>query len=100
MPWVDPETVGPQKLAYYAWNYALFALPNILLTSAVLFAVATILRSMMAAYIGAVLLVMGYLVTISIVGQKIEYRDTFARFEPLGKWRAATNRRATGRRTR
>ncbi|MEO8175252.1 MAG: M1 family aminopeptidase [Sphingomicrobium sp.] len=84
MPWVDPETVGPQKLSYYAWNYAVFGLPNILLTSAVLFAVATILRSMMAAYIGAVLLVMGYLVTISIVGQKIEYRDTFARFEPLG----------------
>ncbi len=39
---------------------------------------------MMAAYIGAVVLVMGYLVTTSIVGQKIEYRETFARFEPLG----------------
>ena len=39
---------------------------------------------MMAAYIGAVALVMGYLVTISIVGQKIEYRETFARFDPLG----------------
>ena len=84
MPWVDPETVGPQKLAYYAWNFAVFALPNILLTCAVLFALATILRSMMAAYIGAVLLVMGYLVTVSVLGQKIEYRDTFARFEPLG----------------
>ena len=42
------------------------------------------LRSMMAAYIGAVVLVMGYLVTTSIVGQKIEYRETFARLEPLG----------------
>ncbi len=84
MPWVDPETVGPQKLSYYAWNYALFALPNILLTSALLFALATTLRSMMASYIGAVLLVMGYLVTTSIVGQKIEYRDTFALWEPLG----------------
>ena len=39
---------------------------------------------MMAAYIGAVVLVMGYLVTTSIVGQKIEYRETFARWEPLG----------------
>ena len=84
MPWVDPETVGPQKLAYYAWNFAIFALPNILLTCAVLFALATVLRSMMAAYIGAVLLVMGYLVTVSVLGQKIEYRETFARFEPLG----------------
>ena len=84
MPWVDPETVGPQKLAFYAWPFLLFALPNILLTSAILFALATVLRSMMAAYIGAVVLVMGYLVTTSIVGQKIEYREIFAMWEPLG----------------
>lgn len=84
MPWVDPETVGPQRLSYYAWSFAIFALPNIFLTSAVLFALATSLRSMMASYIGAVLIVMGYLVTTSIVGQKLEYRDVFARFEPLG----------------
>ena len=84
MPWVDPETVGPQKIAYYAWNFAIFALPNVLLTSAVLFALATVLRSMMASYIGAVLLVMGYLVTTSVAGQNIEYREAFARFEPFG----------------
>jgi ABC-type transport system involved in multi-copper enzyme maturation permease subunit len=84
MPWVDPETVGPQKIAYYAWNFTVFALPNILLLCAILFAVATLLRSMMAAYIAAVLLVMGYLVTVSVLGQKIEYRQIFARFEPLG----------------
>ncbi|HSR00708.1 MAG TPA: M1 family aminopeptidase [Sphingomicrobium sp.] len=84
MPWVDPETVGPQNLIYYAWNFAVFAIPNVLLTCAVLFALATVLRSMMAAYIGAVLMVMGYLVTISVLGQKIEYREAFARWEPLG----------------
>ena len=39
---------------------------------------------MMASYIGAVVLVMGYLITASIVGQKIEYRETFALWEPLG----------------
>jgi cytosine/uracil/thiamine/allantoin permease len=70
MPWVDPETLGPQKIAYYAWNFAVFALPNVLLTSAALFALATVMRSMMASYIGAVVLVMGYLVTISVAGQK------------------------------
>ncbi|QNM82508.1 aminopeptidase [Sphingomonas sabuli] len=84
MPWVDPETVGPQKLSYYTWNFLVFAIPNIFLTSAILFALATTLRSMMASYIGAVLLVMGYLVTTSLVGQKIEYREAFARWEPLG----------------
>ena len=84
MPWVDPETIGPQRLAYYSWNFALFALPDIFLTAAILFALATTLRSMMASYIGVVLLVMGYLVTIGVLGQKIEYRDAFAHFEPLG----------------
>ena len=84
MPWVDPETVGPQVLSYYAWNFAVFALPNVFLTSALLFAVATVLRSMMASYIAAVVLVMAYLTTISVVGQDIEYRDLFARYELLG----------------
>ena len=84
MPWVDPETVGPQKLAYYAWNFVVFGLPNVFLTSALLFGLATLTRSMMASYIGAVVLVMAYLVTASIVGQKIEYRDAFALWEPLG----------------
>ncbi len=84
MPWVDPETIGPQSFALYGWNYFVFAVPNILLCCAVLFALATVLRSMMAAYIGAVGLVMGYFLAIGLVGQKLEYRETFAKFEPLG----------------
>jgi ABC-type transport system involved in multi-copper enzyme maturation permease subunit len=84
MPWVDPETVGPHRFSSYGWSFLVFAIPNIFLTSALLFALATTLRSMMASYIGAVLLVMAYLVTTSIVGRQIEYRETFALFEPLG----------------
>jgi hypothetical protein len=84
MPWVDPETVGPQVFSYYAWPFLVFAIPNIFLICAVLFALATLLRSMMAAYVGAIVLVMGYLLTSSVLGQKIEYRETAARWEPLG----------------
>jgi ABC-type transport system involved in multi-copper enzyme maturation permease subunit len=84
MPWVDPETIGPQVFSYYAWPFLVFAVPDIFLTSALLFALATRLRSMMAAYIGTVAIVIGYLIAGSIVGQKIEYRETFAKFEPLG----------------
>jgi ABC-2 type transport system permease protein len=84
MPWVDPETIGPQVFSYYAWPFLLFAIPDIFLTSALLFALATRLRSMMAAYIGTVALVIGYLIATSVVGQKIEYRDVMARYEPLG----------------
>ncbi len=84
MPWVDPETVGPQSLSYYAWPFLIWAVPNIFLICAVLFAIATLLRSMMAAYVGAIVLVMGYLITSGAVGQKIEYREIVARWEPLG----------------
>ena len=84
MPWVDPETVGPQVAAYYFWPFLIFAIPNIFLMCAVLFALATLLRSMMAAYMSAIVLVMGYLITSSVFGPKIEYRETLARWEPLG----------------
>jgi len=84
MPWVDPETIGPQIFSYYAWPFLIIAIPNIFLMCAILFALATVLRSMMAAYIGAVVLVMGYLITTSILFPKIEYREALARWEPLG----------------
>jgi len=84
MPWVDTETVGPQLFSYYAWPFLIFAIPNIFFMSAILFALATKLRSMMAAYIGTVVIVFGYLIASSVVGQKIEYRDTVARWDPLG----------------
>jgi len=84
MPWVDPETVGPQVFSYYAWPYLIFAIPNILLTCAVLFTAATLLRSMMAAYIAAIVLFMGYFVTTGVIGRKVEYRDAFAMWDPYG----------------
>ena len=84
MPWNDPERIGPQVLSYYAWPFLIFAIPNIFLCSALLFALATRLRSMMAAYLGTVAVVIGYLIATSVVGQKIEYRETLAKFEPLG----------------
>ena len=32
MPWVDPETLGPNRAAYYWWPYFVLALPNVLIT--------------------------------------------------------------------
>jgi ABC-2 type transport system permease protein len=84
MPWVDPETVGPGGIAVYAWHYLILAVPNILLASAFLFALATSLRSMMATYIGVVIFVLGYLITTGILGPRPEYQDILAKFEPLG----------------
>ncbi len=84
MPWVDPETVGPQNPVYYLWPYLVIAIPNILLSSSLLFGLATITRSMLWSYIGVVILVMGYLIVSTIFGSQIEYRQLMAQYEPFG----------------
>ena len=51
---IPPEFSGPFRLAAFIEPLLLFALPNLLLTGAISFAVGTLSRSMMAAYIAAV----------------------------------------------
>lgn len=84
MPWVDPETVGPGGFAVYGWHYLILAVPNILLASAFLFALATAFRSMLATYIGVIIFVLLYLIVTSIIGQRPEWFDLMAKYEPLG----------------
>ncbi|OYQ23657.1 aminopeptidase [Sandarakinorhabdus cyanobacteriorum] len=84
MPWLDPETIGPNRIEYYAQAWAFLALPNIFLTSAIFFAVATVTRSMMGSYVGVVVFLVAYLVTNGIVGSKPEYREIMAWAEPFG----------------
>ena len=83
MPWVDPETVGPGGFATYAWPFLIIAIPNLVLSSALLFSLATITRSMMGSYIGVLVLVMGYLTASAVLGSEPEYQDAVARFEPM-----------------
>jgi ABC-2 type transport system permease protein len=60
MPWADPTTLGPNRLSDHLYGYFLIALPNLLVHSAVLFALATITRSMMATYLGVIGFVGGF----------------------------------------
>jgi aminopeptidase N len=53
MWWIDPDKLGPHMLGAYAFGYLWIALPSIFLVSALFFAVATITRSMMGAYVAA-----------------------------------------------
>ncbi len=84
MPWLDPETLGPNRLGDYLQAWALLALPNIFLTAAIFFAVATVTRSMMGSYVGVVVFLVAYLVISGIAGDKPEYRDIVAWAEPFG----------------
>ncbi len=84
MPWVDSETLGANQLSYYLYAYGLIALPDILLTSALFFAVATMTRSMMYSYVGVVLFLVAYLTITSIARTQPDLREWIGYFEPFG----------------
>ncbi len=84
MPWVDPETLGPFRFADYGWHFLILAVPNIFLLGALLFALATLFRSMLASYTGAIAVVVGFLLAQGTLGRNLETREAFARWEPLG----------------
>jgi len=60
MPWANPANLGPNRLADHLYAYFVVALPNILIHSAVFFALATITRSMMATYLGVIGFIAGF----------------------------------------
>lgn len=84
MPWVDAETLGANRLSDYAYAYFLLALPNLLLTAAIFFAVATMTRSMMYSYLGVVVFLVLYVVFNTVIRSKPEYRELAAYIEPFG----------------
>src|ERR1051326_3590732 len=60
VPWANPAQLGPNRLADHLYGYFLIALPNLLVHSAIFFALATITRSMMATYLGVIGFVTGF----------------------------------------
>lgn len=85
MPWIDPETLGPNRLIDYALAYGLLAVPNVILTACLFFAVATLTRSTLYAYLGVIVFLIAYLVAISMIAARPELRGTASIvFEPFG----------------
>jgi aminopeptidase N len=82
-PWVDPETLGPNRLGAYAYAYGALALPSIFLTSALFFALATTTRSMMATYIGATALLILWVI-MGTLATRNEMRELAAWLDPFG----------------
>jgi ABC-2 type transport system permease protein len=84
MPWVDPETMGPNRFGDYVYTYFALSLPNILVTSAMFFALATATRSMMATYLGVVgLLALYTIINISLRDQP-QLEHLAALIDPFG----------------
>ncbi|QDZ06411.1 aminopeptidase [Sphingomonas panacisoli] len=84
MPWVDAETLGPNHWSAYLFSYFALALPNLLLTASIFFAVATMMRSMMYSYVGVVVFLVGYIIFNAVVRTRPELRDVIGYIEPFG----------------
>lgn len=61
MPYMDPGMFGPFRGAAHVQAYLLLLLPNMVLTGAVLFTLAALFRQMLPAFLGGMVLFIGYL---------------------------------------
>lgn len=84
MPWVDRETLGPNLFGAYAYAYVALALPDIVLTGALFFAIATLTRSMTYSYVGVILFLVLYSALVTVAGTQPQWRETIAYVEPFG----------------
>ena len=84
MPWVDPEQLGPNHLAYYLHPYLWLGLPTLLMTSALFFALATTTRSMMATYLGVVAFLILWTIATVVLDRNPAWELWGAYGEPLG----------------
>ena len=82
MPWLDAERMGPFTLAPYLFSVWAVIIPNLLIISALFFAVAALTRSMMAAYVAALGFFIAYIVVGNVTDQ--ETIGVMALFDPFG----------------
>lgn len=82
MPWANQASLGPNRMTDHLYAYFLIALPNLLMHSAIFFALATITRSMMAAYLGVIGMV-GAFFTLQEVGVRPQLNEVVAIAEPF-----------------
>jgi len=83
MPWVNPDNLGPNQLRDYLFAYFFLALPNLLMTSAIFFAVACWTRSVTYSYLTVILFMFAYF-AITAMLRKWPDLSTAAYFEPFG----------------
>jgi ABC-type transport system involved in multi-copper enzyme maturation permease subunit len=84
MPWADPAQLGPNRVADHLYGYFLVALPNLLVHSALFFALATVARSMMAAYLGVIGFVSAYFVLDGAFADRPQAQTAVALADPFG----------------
>ncbi|MDG2223406.1 MAG: M1 family aminopeptidase [Rubripirellula sp.] len=83
MPWVDPEDWGPVSWSAHFWGLAVSAVPNAIIVSALIFAVAVYTRSTIGAFIAAILLIVGSALASALVAN-LDNQTIAALVDPFG----------------
>ena len=94
MPGRIAYALGPFRADGYLASYALIALPNLFLVSALAFAIAARTRSLAITFAGSIVLVMLYLASLMMVGaDKINYQQYpfWAMLDPFGFYAFESN---------
>ncbi|MFN5237043.1 MAG: ABC transporter permease, partial [Bacteroidota bacterium] len=83
MPWLDAERVGPTYWTAHLEGLSVFVLPNMLFAGSVIFCIAALTRSTMMSFIGTLGLLVGYIVSLSLI-KDVENEFMGAMLDPFG----------------
>ncbi|MDP8914737.1 MAG: aminopeptidase [Pseudomonadota bacterium] len=79
----DAAGIGPNRVADHLYAYFLIALPNVLISASIFFALATVSRSMMGTYLGLLTFLALYFSLQSALGGRPELVQSLALLEPF-----------------
>ena len=83
LPGMDAERLGPNRWLAYLSPYALMLLPNAIFVGCVFFVTAALTKKMLPVYIGSVLLLIGYLISLQLL-RDIDNKTISALIDPFG----------------
>ncbi len=83
MPYMDAEKLGAFHLAGYLQPLLVITLPNVIFTGAIFFTLAALVRKMLPNYVGAVLLLVGYMLAGNLA-EDMERERIAALLDPFG----------------
>lgn len=83
MWWLDAEKIGPNMLSAHVQAYLFLTLPNILLSAAIIFSVAVLVRSTAASFIAAMVIMVGNGVAGSFMSE-MDNQTLAAMLDPFG----------------
>jgi ABC-2 type transport system permease protein len=79
----DAAGIGPNRLGDHLYAYFVIALPNVLITASIFFALATLSRSMMGTYLGLLTFLALYFSLQSALGGRPELVQSLAILDPF-----------------